>query len=733
MACPQLQLTSEIFGDPITPVLSASSPQKGQWVGLGHTLNTPTTADTLQGVFQGVAVTVTDSSVADTVDLAVTAGNAAGAVTIRRQGASGSLLAARFGTGAGFLVVCYSVSVLGAQTSWTFVVFDLAVSGTSKPIVLGPYPLPTGHPMNFCPNASGRLVLLWSADPAGPKPTTCAVFRTDVDAASSADALVANGQLTAAGALACKVETSPAPGTISVYDHAGGAALTASSTLVASSNVPRPGQLELSTSTLLIPAAGGPATFVIHNVGGSLLELTSITRTGTAISLAAMGRTLPVCLRPRESFPVTVTRTTTGAATSTVTVSTNPVSSHNTVTVTLDTLVPDPRATWDKDVMTWQVGDTKNQSVTITNIGNVPLSVGYSRLPMGSAFTLSGTPGATIGPGERVSVDVTPPTSCGPAAITSSFRIGVELSPPRMGAPNISGFPITVSLTACVPKQVKVPPGALRISTILSDAPGDDILPEGEFIEILNETGSSLDLTGCQVQDRMVSAAGAPGIFNRPFFTFGPAAFGVGSELPPGQIVRVLTRARQAADADRPFVVFAGLAQAVWNNIGDTARVLDEDGTVVAEQTYVTSPPTPGTTLPPGTIYTAPRARSRTAVRRVYVNVQTDWTDVFEVEDGDLVTITAAGTARFGLFGNVFDANGSTGQIAPGDQGWPLAGVAPFCLIGSLGGYSPFLVGAATTMTFNRNSPALMLRLGPNDGELWDNAGQWDCLATLYR
>ena len=737
MACPQLQLTSEIFGKQITPALSQGSPQEGEWVGLSHTLNTPTTTNMLQGVFQGVAVVVTDSSATDTVNIAVTAGNAASTTVIRRQGAPGNLLAARFGTGAGFLVVRYTVPTAGAQTSWTFAVFDLAVSasGTPKPILLGPFTLPTSDTMNFCPNTSGRLVLVWSDDPAGPTPKTCAVFRTDVNAATSADALVANEQLGAAGALACKVETVPAPGTISVYDHAGanGATLTGSSTVVATTNAPLPGRLRLSARTLSIPAAGGPVTFEIRNIGGSLLELTSITKTGTAISLTAMGGPLPVCLKPMEVFPVTVTRLTTSAATSTVTVNTNPAASDNTVAVTLDKLVANPSAKVDTTTLTWKVGDTKKQSVTVTNTGNVPLAVGYSPLPAGSEFTLAATPGATIAPGAWTSADVTPPTACGVVAVTASFKIGVELSPPTAGAPMIAGFPVTVDLTACVPKQVKVPPGTLRISTILSDAPGDDILPEGEFIELLNQTGSSLDLTGCQIQDRVVSAAGVPGAFKRPFFTFGPAAFGVGSKLPPGRIVRVLTRAKQPGEPDRPFVVFAGLKQAVWNNVGDTARVLDEDGTVVAEQTYVTSPPAPGTALPTGTIYTAPRARSRTSARRVYVNAQTDWTDVFEVEDGDLVTITATGTARFGLFGNVFDANGSTGQITPAGQGWPLEGVAPFCLIGSLDGFPPFLVGASTTMTFNLNSQALMLTLGPNDGELWDNAGEWDCLATLYR
>lgn len=119
-------------------------------------------------------------------------------------------------------------------------------------------------------------------------------------------------------------------------------------------------------------------------------------------------------------------------------------------------------------------------------------------------------------------------------------------------------------------------------------------------------------------------------------------------------------------------------------------------------------------------------------MRRVYVDATMNWTNVFEVEDGDLVIINATGSARFGLFGRQVGPDGAAGPLTPADQGWPLENAPPFALIGSLGG-PPFLVGSKRSITFNLNSRPLMLILGPNDGELWDNAGEFDCEVLWYR
>ena len=68
-----------------------------------------------------------------------------------------------------------------------------------------------------------------------------------------------------------------------------------------------------------------------------------------------------------------------------------------------------------------------------------------------------------------------------------------------------------------------------------------------------------------------------------------------------------------------------------------------------------------------------------------------DWTSVFTVEDGDLVTITASDSARFGTFGPTVGPDGAGGPMTPDDGRWPLAGAPPYALIGNIAGGQPFL------------------------------------------
>src|SRR5206468_482874 len=110
----------------------------------------------------------------------------------------------------------------------------------------------------------------------------------------------------ATGVIACKVGTTPAPGVLSIYDHAlvqpAGVALpNPPPTPIATQQAPRPGLLKLSVRTLDLAATQGVATFGVANQGQDVLEITSITRTGTSISVTPNVQ-LPVCLKPNESL-----------------------------------------------------------------------------------------------------------------------------------------------------------------------------------------------------------------------------------------------------------------------------------------------------------------------------------------------------------------------------------------------------------------------------------------------
>ncbi len=738
MACLKLQLTDEVFGPPLLP--AAGIAKRGEWVDLVRQDGVEKSTDVT-----GVTVRVKESTAQRNIEVATTVGGSVKTKVLGWPGGSADeLVASRF-PNADFLVIRHVVGPTGGQNAWTFVVFDLSAIGagsSSNPIMLGPFHLPVGVvQLQFCPDPSGGLILLWSGYPSSSMGRLAAVYRSDMDAPSTLYSLIDVDAPTATGYIACKVETTPAPGLFSLYDQASLGAGTLSLpaaplAALASNQAPSPGQLKLSGSALNFGATLSTLTFGISNQGDDLLEITDITSTGTGISLST-NVPLPACLRRGDMLSVRVARATTAAGTSTITVTTAPASptGSNTVAVTFGALVSDPRASVTPTALTWKKGETDKRPVIVRNTGNVPLSIGFALSPPGSPFSLTGGGHTTVAPGAAVTAMVGPPATCA-GQVNSLLTVGAV--PSTSGGttvaptgPKVAGFPVQMELRACVPLVVNVPPGSLDILSILADSPGDDVHPDGEFIEIVNATSSPLDLDGCKIQDRLISPSGTPGIFEN-FFGFGAKAFGADSILPPGQVIRVYTREKEPDEVSPKWYLFAGRKAAVWNNRGDTGRIVNESGDTVAELTYVTAPPAPGTEVPPDTIYIQPRAPRQTLVRRMYVNPAIEWNNVFEVEDGDLVTISATGLAKFGLFD--FGGSGPAGGApAPLDAGYPLPEAPKFGLIGRIGQGKIFFVGSGASIPINRQSVPVMLKLGTNDGELWDNSGEFDCVVVLYR
>jgi Lamin Tail Domain len=738
MACPKLQLIDEVFGPPLLP--AAGIAKRGEWVDLVRQDGVEKSTDVT-----GVTVWVKESTTQRNIEVATTVGGVVKKRVLGWPGGSADeLVASRFPI-ADFLVIRHVVGPSGGQNAWTFVVFDLSAAGAvsaSNPTMLGPFYLPVGVvQLQFCPDPSGQLILLWSGYPASAMGRIAAVYRSDMDAPSAAYALIDVDAPTATGYIACKVETSPAPGIFSLYDDAslGATALslpTPAQPALASNQAPGPGQLKLSGSALNFGATQSTLTFGITNLGHDLLEITDITSTGSGISLST-NVPLPFCLRRGGVLTVSVDRATMAAGTSTITVHTTPAApaGSNTVAVTFGALVSDPRASVTPTALTWKKGETDKRPVIVRNTGNVPLSIGFALAPPGSPFSMTGGGHTTVAPGAAVTAMVGPPATCA-GQVNSLLTVGAV--PSTSGGTTIAptgakvaGFPVQLELRACVPLVVNVPPGSLSILSILADAPGDDVHPDGEFIEIVNATSGPLDLNACKIQDRLISPAGTPGIFEN-FFIFGANAFGADSNLPAGQVIRVYTREKAPDEVSPKWYLYAGRKAAVWNNRGDTGRIVNESGDTVAELTYTTKPPDPGAGLPPGTIYTQPRAPRQALVRRMYVNPAIEWNNVFEVEDGDLVTISATGLAKFGLFD--FGGSGPAGGApAPLDAGYPLPEAPRFGLIGRIGQGKIFFVGSGASIPINRQSVPQMLKLGANDGELWDNSGEFDCVVVLYR
>lgn len=103
------------------------------------------------------------------------------------------------------------------------------------------------------------------------------------------------------------------------------------------------------------------------------------------------------------------------------------------------------------------------------------------------------------------------------------------------------------------------PLGTVQIVDVVANPPGPDeeVLDE-EMVELLNTGDESVDMTGWVLRDESTQ--------NR--YTF-PDGF----ELGPGETVTVTS-------GDGPFGF--GLGQPIWNNSGDTALLIDDQGRIVA-------------------------------------------------------------------------------------------------------------------------------------------------------
>lgn len=106
---------------------------------------------------------------------------------------------------------------------------------------------------------------------------------------------------------------------------------------------------------------------------------------------------------------------------------------------------------------------------------------------------------------------------------------------------------------------------ALDITYIEFDPPGSDL--EGEYVRIQNNTGRAIDLTGWTLHD------GA----DKHVYTFPAFRLATGAE------VRIWSKAG-ANDAAN---LYWGSNSPIWNNTGDTARLLDAGGKEISRYSYI--------------------------------------------------------------------------------------------------------------------------------------------------
>ena len=217
MACPKLQLTDEVFGPPLLP--AAGIAKRGEWVDLVRQDGVEKSTDVT-----GVTVRVKESTAQHNIEVATTVGGVVKRKVLGWSGGSADeLVASRF-PNADFLVIRHVVDHGGATARVDVRGLRPQRRGggsASNPIMLGPFQLPAGVvQLQFCPDPSGRLILLWNGYPASAMGRIAAVYRSDMDAPSTLYSLIDVDAPGATGYIACKVETTPAPGLFSLYDHA---------------------------------------------------------------------------------------------------------------------------------------------------------------------------------------------------------------------------------------------------------------------------------------------------------------------------------------------------------------------------------------------------------------------------------------------------------------------------------------------------------------------------------
>jgi Lamin Tail Domain len=361
--------------------------------------------------------------------------------------------------------------------------------------------------------------------------------------------------------------------------------------------------------------------------------------------------------------------------------------------------------------------ESQVRAVTITG-ENVYVTV--SGPPSGGSFTWDGSP-----PGGWLLNPPQPPrppgsTRAGPAMPKPGVVVPVTFKPRPSAATQatmtvniqhnnatksaVPGFPTTVALEGNV---TGVGPGALKIVQVFANPPGPDLA--GEFVEITNVSGASLDLMGCTVGD--FRARRGP----RPLFTFGSPF-----TLDRQQFLRIFTGPGVPPDpAFRQIPL--GRGSPVWNNPGDTAWITNPFGQMVDTFVY----PAIGTPPP-----ISPPPAVTTATVAVPPSAGLVATPI-SVEEGDRLTFAATGQVWVGA---AFDDSGPDGRgTDPAGIGYPAPGLPPISLIGTIGSTSGFfLVGSASTHVVDDAEGTLSL--GVNDFRLGDNWGPgYTCTVTLSR
>jgi hypothetical protein len=291
----------------------------------------------------------------------------------------------------------------------------------------------------------------------------------------------------------------------------------------------------------------------------------------------------------------------------------------------------------------------------------------------------------------------------------------------------IPNFPVSVPLRGNVGG---VGPGMLKITEVNANPVGPDLGPgpDQEFVEIINISGSQLDLNGCRVGDLVIGVEhGGERDLLRFTNTYTLAPMG-GAGTP--KKLRIFTGAGVPANPSFDQIAL-NRGSPVWNNAGDIAWIKNPSNQYVDRLSTFPTVSGGGGSPPPTTSMTTPRTTS-TTVTPVPIPPTTSFLATgITVEEADLLS--------FAAFGQVWTSPGlerSTGpdgtSTDPAPLGWGPADAPPYSLIGRIGSGNPFYVGPVNSKVVRNDGG--MLFLGINDPIPEGNWGSgFTCIVTLTR
>ncbi len=155
-------------------------------------------------------------------------------------------------------------------------------------------------------------------------------------------------------------------------------------------------------------------------------------------------------------------------------------------------------------------------------------------------------------------------------------REGLAVARDQSGHPDADRFEAAEAEARAIPAGIWAPGAcggstevAVEILAVEADAPGpDNENPNGEWIELRNNSSTAVDLTGWVVRDES---------------TRHRYRFPDGSTLAAGASLRLFSGTGTDTGAER---YWGKQDESVWNNDGDTAFVLDASGSTVASFPY---------------------------------------------------------------------------------------------------------------------------------------------------